>query len=267
MSLATNLSDLATRIATEVKSLRVLINGNAADLSALTTTAKTNLVAAVNEVAASVGEGAGIDDGTTSTTSTWSSDKISSELDDKADLVAGKVPSSQLPSYVDDVLEFANQAAFPGTGETDKIYVALDVNKIYRWSGSAYVEISASPGTTDSLTEGSTNKYYHLATAQTDLVGDTIADAVTNKAPSQNAVFDALATKQGLDATLTALAGLATGANKLPYSTGTDTFSQADLTAAGRALLDDADAAAQCVTLGVGDTATNFVTTFEAGLT
>lgn len=172
-------------------------------------------------------------------------------LDAKADLVTGKVPSSQLPSYVDDVVEAANFAALPGTGETSKIYVTLDTNNTYRWTGSAYVEIAASPGTTDDVTEGSTNKYYHAATAKADTVGDTIADAVTDKAPSQNAVFDALATKQGLDATLTALAGLATGANKLAYSTGTDTFSQTDLTAAGRALIDDADATAQIVTLGL----------------
>jgi hypothetical protein len=63
------------------------------------------------------------------------------------------------------------------------------------------------------------------------------------------------ATYQPLDATLTALAGLATGANKLPYSTGTDTFSQADLSAAGRALIDDADASAQRTTLGLGTAA------------
>lgn len=56
----------------------------------------------------------------------------------------GKVPASQLPSYVDDVLEYASLANFPGTGETGKIYVALDNGKIYRWSGSAYTEISAS---------------------------------------------------------------------------------------------------------------------------
>lgn len=56
----------------------------------------------------------------------------------------GKVPSSQLPSYVDDVLEFANKAGFPTTGETGKIYVAKDTNLTYRWSGTAYVEISAS---------------------------------------------------------------------------------------------------------------------------
>lgn len=56
----------------------------------------------------------------------------------------GKVPSSQLPSFVNDVLEYSSQSAFPSTGETGKIYVATDTNKTYRWSGSAYVEISAS---------------------------------------------------------------------------------------------------------------------------
>ena len=61
------------------------------------------------------------------------------ELDSNA-----KVPSTQLPSYVDDVVEAANFAALPGTGETGKIYVTLDDNKTYRWSGSAYAEISAS---------------------------------------------------------------------------------------------------------------------------
>lgn len=56
----------------------------------------------------------------------------------------GKIPSSQLPSYVDDVLEYASKSAFPATGEAGKIYIAKDTNKTYRWSGSAYVEISAS---------------------------------------------------------------------------------------------------------------------------
>ena len=55
----------------------------------------------------------------------------------------GKVPASQLPSFVDDVLEFASQAAFPATGEGGKIYIALDTNKTYRWGGTTYVEISA----------------------------------------------------------------------------------------------------------------------------
>ena len=59
------------------------------------------------------------------------------------------VPSNQLPSYVDDVLEFANLAAFPVTGESGKIYVALDTNKTYRWSGSTYIYITS--GAVDSV--------------------------------------------------------------------------------------------------------------------
>lgn len=56
----------------------------------------------------------------------------------------GKVPSSQLPSYVDDVLEYANKTSFPTTGETGKIYVDMATNLTYRWSGTAYTEISPS---------------------------------------------------------------------------------------------------------------------------
>lgn len=81
----------------------------------------------------------------------------------KADLVAGKVPASQLPSYVDDVIEGATLAAFPGTGEYSKMYVSLDTGKIYRWSGSVYVEISASPGSTDAVPEGAVNQYFSVA--------------------------------------------------------------------------------------------------------
>ena len=64
----------------------------------------------------------------------------------------GKVLTSQLPSFVDDVIEAENFAALPNEGETGKIYVTLDDNKTYRWSGSTYVEISASLalGETDS---------------------------------------------------------------------------------------------------------------------
>lgn len=78
---------------------------------------------------------------------------------------SGKVPASQLPSFVDDVLEYPNTGAFPATGETGKIYVALNTNKTYRWSGSAYVEISASPGSTDAVPEGATNLYFTNARA------------------------------------------------------------------------------------------------------
>lgn len=72
----------------------------------------------------------------------------------------GFVPSIRLPSYVDDVLEFANRAAFPATGEAGKIYLALDTNGQWRWTGSTYVQITASPGTTDAVPEGSVNLYF-----------------------------------------------------------------------------------------------------------
>lgn len=54
----------------------------------------------------------------------------------------GKVPSTQLPSYVDDVLEYDSQSDFPETGESGKIYMAKDTNKTYRWGGTSYVEIA-----------------------------------------------------------------------------------------------------------------------------
>lgn len=82
------------------------------------------------------------------------SNSVNSSLADKEDVAnkgvaggyagldgAGLVPSSQLPSFVDDVLEFADFGSFPATGETGKIYVALDTNKTYRWSGSTYAEL------------------------------------------------------------------------------------------------------------------------------
>lgn len=66
---------------------------------------------------------------------------VSQALALKADLVGGVIPAVQLPSFVDDVLEYASLAAFPIVGESGKIYVAEDANKTYRWGGSSYVEI------------------------------------------------------------------------------------------------------------------------------
>lgn len=57
---------------------------------------------------------------------------------------SGLVPSSQLPSYVDDVLEYENFSSFPKPGADSKIYIAKDTNLTYRWTGSQYVEISKS---------------------------------------------------------------------------------------------------------------------------
>ena len=61
----------------------------------------------------------------------------------KADLVGGVVPASQLPSFVDDVLEFPTLAGFPATGEAGKIYIDAATSKTYRWSGTTYVSLSS----------------------------------------------------------------------------------------------------------------------------
>ena len=73
---------------------------------------------------------------------------------------SGQIAQQYLPSFVDDILEFANLAAFPATGETGKIYVAIDTGRQYRWSGSAYIQITNGLiASTDNVPEGSTNKY------------------------------------------------------------------------------------------------------------
>ncbi|WP_295792874.1 hypothetical protein [Mucilaginibacter sp.] len=95
---------------------------------------------------------------------------------------SGKVAAAQLPSYVDDVVEFANFAALPATGETGKIYVTLDTNAEYRWSGSTYIQLVASPGSTDAVPEGSTNKYFTAARVLATLltgIGFSSATAIT----------------------------------------------------------------------------------------
>lgn len=85
-TLSVRMSDLATRVSTECKAIRTLVNGNAADLAALTTTSKVSLVSALNELKGAIStiQGAGyatIDDASTSdTTKTWSITKIASEI-------------------------------------------------------------------------------------------------------------------------------------------------------------------------------------------
>jgi hypothetical protein len=69
-----------------------------------------------------------------------------------------KVDVAYLPSYVSDILEYANLAAFPVTGQSGKIYLALDTNKVYRWSGSTYIEVAANSGVWGAITGTITNQ-------------------------------------------------------------------------------------------------------------
>ena len=103
MSLSTNVSNLATAVATNAKSMKTLLNGNATDLTALTTVSKTNLVAAINEIAAAVGgAGATIVDTGTANTSVWSSSKTNTSINTA---VAGLVATA--PAALDTLNELA----------------------------------------------------------------------------------------------------------------------------------------------------------------
>jgi hypothetical protein len=140
MTLSSNVNDLALRVATEAKALRTLLNGNAVDNSALLTTAKSNLLAAINELTGRVdgleGSAAGINDAVTSTSSTWSSQKTRNEIDTA---VAG-IDVPVLTDLIDDV-----------TASTSTVYSSTKTDAQISAAVSALVD--AAPGTLDTLNE------------------------------------------------------------------------------------------------------------------
>lgn len=103
---------------------------------------------------------------------------------------SGLIPSSQLPSYVDDVLEFANLAAFPATGETGKLYVAIDTNLVYRWSGSTYTRVDQTD-LTDYYTK--TQAYALLTGKQNTLTFDNTPTNGSINPVTSDGVYDAIA--------------------------------------------------------------------------
>jgi hypothetical protein len=111
---------------------------------------------------------------------------------------SGKVPASELPSYVDDVIEVANYAALPVTGETGKIYITLDNNKSYRWSGSIYVEIAGTPawGAITGTLSNQTDLQNALNAKQNSLTFDSTPTNGSTNPVTSDGVFDALALKQ-----------------------------------------------------------------------
>lgn len=105
-----------------------------------------------------------------------------------AQLVNGLIPPSILPSYVDDIVEYRALNALPAGGETGKIYVTLDSNKTYRWSGTAYIELTGSPGTTDAVPEGTQNRYFTNARASTAAPVQSVAGRAGNVSISKTDV-------------------------------------------------------------------------------
>ena len=198
MSLQTRISDLITAVGSDIKQHRIWMTGSGTgDLTGLTTTDKTSLVAAINEVESEIGAGGTQPDASTT--------------------VKGIV---ELATLVETAAGTDSVRAVTAAGvkqETDAVKTAI--------LGAGV------PAALDTLDE--------LAAA----LGDDANYAAT--------VTTSLAGKQPLDTDLTAIAALVSAADKVPYATGVGTWALATLTAAGRALIDDADAAAQRATLSV----------------
>lgn len=95
---------------------------------------------------------------------------------------SGKIPSEQLPSYVDDVLEYDTFDNIPEEGESDKIYVINDTNKAYRWSGSKYIEVSPTEGIVYLGTFNSEDELYNYCC--TEAVRNSEISLFTYKIPS-----------------------------------------------------------------------------------
>lgn len=104
---------------------------------------------------------------------------------------SGIIPSAQLPSYVDDVIEVGTFSNLPGTGESGKIYIVQDTNLTYRWSGTHYVEISKSlalgetsstayPGDKGKATTDKLNRIPDKLITDTVSVNQSTTEAVLN---------------------------------------------------------------------------------------
>lgn len=247
MSLATNVTNLATRIATEAKSLRTLINGNAADLSSLDTATKTNLVAAINEVAAAVASGAGIDDNATSTSSTWSSSKTDSEITSAS--TADRARTNHTGTQSADTLT---------DGTTNKAYLATERTKL---SGIA---AGATANSTDAqLRDRSTHTGTQTVSTLSDFTSSLNAALAALKDEilgGAGAAFDTLGELQALIAdNQDLIAALETAAaNRVRFDAAQSLTSPQQ--AQARANIGAASAA------DVGDTSTDFVGTFESAL-
>lgn len=254
MSLQTRLGDFITAVGTDYKQLKSWMFGSGGSLTDLDTSDKTSLVAAINEAFAAVSGG-----GVTNLGATLSASQtiITSDTGTDATIPAAdttnagvmtktmfdKLAAIEASADVTDVGNIGS-SVHGATAKTTPVgadeVLILDsaasyaAKRMTATNFATYIQgliVDAAPGTLDTLNE--------------------IAAAIGDDADFAGTMTTALAGKQPLATNLTSLAGLTLASDRVLYSTGVGTVALATFTSAGRALVDDADAAAQRATLSV----------------
>lgn len=303
MSLVSNLQTAITDIATQFKAVKTAITGSPTSLSltSLTTTDKSSLIAAINELDAGGGGGgvAALDDLTDVAITTPATGHLLRHNGTQFVNVLGTT-FFDAAGAATTAAAAAQAASQPLDGDLTSI-AALTTTS----AGRALLTVASLTALTTSLDAASTSAsgIVELATSAEAITGtDTVRavtpaalqakiDALVASAPGTLDTLNELAAalgndpnfaatltttlagKQPLDSDLTSIAALNGAANKMLYATGANTWALADLTAAGRALIDDADATAQRATLSVwsqaevGAVTTDFAAAFAAALT
>lgn len=259
MSFASNLLTFATRVATEFKSIRTLLNGNVSDLSGLTTTDKSTVVAALNEINAKA-SGAGSGDMQKATYDTNNNGKVdAAELADAVPWagVTGK-PATFPPSDHD--------AARITSGTIDPARLPPTTGRAPIVSSGGIANLTTpqqnniTEGTTVTTTDGRSWQYSGSGSKTAEASYVEMADktpewsVIANK-PTTLAGY-AITDAQSYHANLAMLAGVTAATDRLFYFTSASTAATAVFTAFGRTLIAAADAAAARTALALGTAAT-----------
>lgn len=268
MSLATNVTDLAVRIATEFKSIRTIISGSGTGgLAGLTTTNKSSLVAAINE--ASTTGGSEVPPPAPDASETV---KGLIELATLAEVTAGTdVVRAVTPAGVKQETNAAKNAIL-ATSATEAAKGLIEIATLAEVAtGTDSIRAVTPQGVKQATDAVKTAILGAGVPAALDTL-DELAAALGDDANFAATVTSSLANKQPMDSDLTAIAALASAADKLPYATGAGVWALTTFTAAGRALVDDVTVADQRTTLSVysqadiGSPTTDFSAAFVAAL-